>query len=379
MNEFRGQFSPRTIVFSVRNHEHHVSRACGYEFEDLICDELDDALLIAPDESGYFEFGRRFRNHIIKKTNLKGLAQTFNPGRQKIHLEAECDLFFFSAALPRDLPDLDMISNWREQSRFAVCQLQELWIHEIRSQENVLKLLNQFDHVFCPFFHSIEPLQKILSVPVSYMPWSTDAEVFCPYPSPPRRAIDIAGIGQIPSLAQSALIEYADQTGGFFHYQTVFGLNSVKSHKSHRRNYAGILKRSKYFLCYSAKFASEEEHSHQVEFGLRYIEGIAAGTVLLGEKIQNAVADEWLGWNDSIIPLSIDEARPDRLILSIEQNPERFNSVRKENIIQALTKLDHLYRWRDILRIAGLRELPAMDIRQKRLSLLADEVKDTAL
>jgi hypothetical protein len=33
---------------SMRNIERHVSRSCGYEFEDMICDELDFAQLVAP-------------------------------------------------------------------------------------------------------------------------------------------------------------------------------------------------------------------------------------------------------------------------------------------------------------------------------------------
>ena len=72
------------------------------------------------------------------------------------------ELFFFSAAQLRDLAALSSMPDWREKSRFAVCWLQELWADDISDRNRMFDLLEQFDHVICPFYHSLEPLQKRL-------------------------------------------------------------------------------------------------------------------------------------------------------------------------------------------------------------------------
>ncbi|MEM1340703.1 MAG: glycosyltransferase [Pseudomonadota bacterium] len=301
-----------------------------------------------------------------------------SPGADRLHLEDDHDLFFFSAAQLRDLTILASVPDWREKSRFAVCWLQEIWARDISDRNHLFDILNQFDHVICPFYHSLEPLRNRLSVPVTYLPWGVDAELFCPYPNPPERVIDVAGIGVVPKATEQALIRYTDEIGGFFHYQTVFGPSEARSHSDHRHNYAGLLKRSKYFLCYAAKFTNAER-GRQVEFGLRYVEGVAAGTVMLGDAIDNPAYREWFGWPDAVIPLSPDATDPAALIRQLEREPERMAAVRRANLTAALTRLDNLYRWRDVLKLAGLPETPGMQARQARLHSLAEQVRTASL
>lgn len=369
---------PRVCVLSARNYENHVSRACGYEFEDLICDELDYARLIAPQATGNFGIRHRIGAQVTRRIGWNGAAMMLNPTAERLSLGHDHDLFFFSAAQLRDLTILGAVPDWREKSRFAVCWLQEIWAQDISTHNHLFDILNQFDHVICPFYHSLEPLQKRLSVPVSYLPWGVDAELFCPYPNPPERVIDVAGIGVVPKETEQALIRYTDEIGGFFHYQTVFGPSVARSHSEHRHNYAGLLKRAKYFLCYAAKFANAER-GRQVEFGLRYIEGVAAGTVMLGDPIDNPAYREWFSWENAVIPLSTEETEPEVLIRQLEREPERMDAVRRANLTAALTKLDNLYRWRDVLKLAGLPETPGMQARQTRLYRLAEQVRAAGL
>lgn len=364
------QTRPRVVVLSVRNYETHVSRACGYEFEDLICDQLDYARLIAPKGIGRFGIRQRLGTQLTRRTGWQNVPMLLSPGAERLSVGDEHELLFFSAAQLRDLTALASVPDWREKSRFAVCWLQELWARDISDRNHMFDILNQFDHVICPFYHSLEPLQNRLSVPVSYLPWGVDVELFCPYPNPPARVIDIAGIGVVPKDTERALVRYADEIGGFFHYQTVFGPSETRSHSEHRQNYAGLLKRSKYFLSYAAKFTNSER-GRQVEFGLRYVEGVAAGTVMLGEPIDNPAYHEWFGWQDAVIPLAPEATEPEALIRQLEREPERMDAVRRANLTAALTRLDNLYRWRDVLKLAGLPETPGMQARQIRLHKLA--------
>lgn len=364
--------SPRVAVLSLRNYETHVSRACGYEFEDLICEQLDYAQLITPMPVGRFGIRQRLGTQLTRRTGWTGAQNIMIPGSERLSLGHEHDLFFFSAAQLRDLAALSAVPDWREKSRFAVCVLQEIWARDIADRNRLFDLLNQFDHVFCTFHHSLEPLRQRISVPVSFLQWSVDVERFCPYPNPPERVIDVAGIGVVQPDTEAALIRYADETGGFFHYQTVFGPSTTRSHKGHRHNYAGLLKRSKYFLCYAAKFANAER-GRQMEVGLRYVEGAASGAVMLGEPIDSPSYHDWFDWPDAVIPLSPDATDPDALIRALEQDPERVEMARRASMTAALTRLDNLYRWRDVLRVAGLPETPGMQARQARLYNLATQ------
>jgi hypothetical protein len=365
---------PRVAVMSVRNSESHVSRTCGYEFEDIICEELDFARLIQPAPGRQTLLQRQLRNFAGRRLGDSRILDLLNVGADKASLGADVELFFFSAAQPRDLTQLSLVPDWRDRSRFAVCWMQELWARDITKSNHLLDILNRFDHVICPFHHSIEALRQRLSVPVSFMPWGVDAELFCPFPNPPRRVIKVAGIGVVPKPTERALVRYADETGTFFHYQTIFGPSVAQNHREHRHNYAGILKRSEYFLCYLAKFTNTER-GIQREFGLRYIEGVAAGTIMLGDPIDNPAFEEWFGWPDSIIPLATGDAEPEVLIRQLDADPERLAAARRNNLVHALLKLDNLYRWREILDLAGMKETDAMRKRGERLQALAEMVR----
>jgi hypothetical protein len=207
---------------------------------------------------------------------------------------------------------------------------------------------------------------------VTYLPWGVDAALFCPWPRPPARAIDICGIGGISQKTHEALVDHADRTGMFYLYNTIVGRHGMVSHAAHRHNYAGTLKRSKYFLTYLAKYTRAEERGRQEEFGLRYIEGVSAGAVLLGNRVCNPAFEEYLGWTDSVIDIPFRCETPGAIVTALEADPGRVAAIRRRNVVNALQRHDHLHRWRAVLDIAGLPECPALVEREARLERLAE-------
>lgn len=359
---------PRVTVFSTRMIEKHVSRTSGYEFEDMIVEELDDAVLHAPSVNRMSRFIMRAKGKIARKLPF---VKKINLNWKTAVPDQECDLFFVSIAQPRDLNYLDLAKGWRKSSRFAVCWLQELWAADIPRLGHRLDILNSFDHVICPFYHTTEYLRARLSVPVTYMTWGTDTALFNPFPIPPRRVIDICRIGEMPPETHNALRDYADQTGKYYSYSTVNGLMTAPSHRAHRHNYAGTLKRSKYFITYLAKVTQTVERVAQEEFGLRYIEAIASGAIMLGDQPSNPAFTEYFGWEDSVVAAPY--GSPDMLsvIEALDADPARIERIRRRNISEALNRHDHLHRWEKVLEIAGLQERPQMAIRRSRLGDLA--------
>ena len=367
---------PRVTVFSTRATEKHVSRACGYEFEDMIVQELDDAVLLAPDVGRRSRFMMRAKGRIA--CNLPSAAKIAFRWKSAVP-EQVCDLFFFSVAQPRDLSYLDLAKGWRENSRFAVCWLQELWAADLPRLGHRLDQLNRFDHVICPFYHTTEYLRARLSVPVTYMTWGTDTALFNPFPNPPRRAIDICRVGDMAPETHKALLAHADQTGKYYSYNTVQGQTTAPSHRAHRHNYAGMLKRSQYFITYLAKVAQKAERGTQEEFGLRYIEAIATGAIMLGDRPSNPAFDDYFGWEDAVIKAPYASADMVDVIRALDADPARIERARRRNISEALQRHDHLHRWEKVLQIAGLEELPQMAQRRAKLGELAAMAKTAPL
>lgn len=358
---------PRVAVLSLRELEAHVSRANGYNFEDVILADLDDAqlLLLGP---GGSNFSLRLsnwlqRNHLrIPVPGLRSMST---------ELEADVDLFFFNPAIIGDLRYLAAVRYWRERSRVAVCWLQEVWLQQIPTLTGFLDLLNRFDHVIVPFHHSTAALAARLTCSVSFLPWGVDAELFCPFPNPPPRVIDICRIGRIADETHADLLEYADVKGRFYSYDTISGRFEAPSPAAHRRNLAGMLKRTKYFPAYVAKAASQEIRGLQLEFGTRYVEGVAAGAVLLGDRVDNPAFDTWFGWPDAVVSAPYGSRDLPEVIESLEADPARVSAIRMRNVAEALRRHDHLHRWEHILAIAGLSPLPKLERRRARLADLA--------
>ncbi|MDA8586939.1 hypothetical protein N9L47_11870, partial [Rhodobacteraceae bacterium] len=194
----------RTGVFTMRNSASQVSRSPGYEFEDLIVNELEPgAVFIQPPEVAACQLGLRAKRW-LKHRNIP--TGDFNFGAQTRSMGHDLDLFFTAPAFPADLLALTTLHDWRKRSRVAVCYLQELWIYEFDKQlPGVADILRQFDHVFVGLYHTAEALSKRLGIKVEYMPLGIDAEMWNPYRGVPKpRDIDVCAIGNMDPVTHDA-------------------------------------------------------------------------------------------------------------------------------------------------------------------------------
>lgn len=371
---------PRIAILSLRDVYDHVSCSGGYTFEDVIAKDLDDVSMLVPQQKP--EANSAILRRAIKARNWMSshapIGRNRAPELMPVPLEHNVDLFFYYAARPSDLNTLHAVKGWRRRSGFAVCWLQEIWVEALPKLGRLLDALNEFDHIICSVYHTVQPLRDLLKVPVSYMPGGVDTELFCPFPTPPARAIEIANIGGINAQTHTALIEYTERTGGFYFYSTIRGHHGMDSHVAHRRNYAGTLKRSKYFLSYMAKVAQTNQRGSQEEFGPRYVEGVAAGAVLLGDRLTGPAFEENLGWTDSVIDVPYNSCGLIEAINTLEADPKRVATIRRRNIIQALSRHDHLHRWERVLAIAGMKPSAKMPARKARLAKLIHQVEKAA-
>jgi hypothetical protein len=152
----------------------------------------------------------------------------------------------------------------------------------------------------------------------------------------------------------------------------------VANHRAHRDMLANTLKRSRYFVVAPAKVDAPGETAGQVEVGLRYFEGAMAGTVMIGQIPECQPFRDLFPWSDAVIPVKADGSDLRRVMAAFETAPQRLEEISRRSAKEALLRHDWVYRWKQILRIAGLHPAPALEHRESALTRLAEQVDEGA-
>jgi len=371
MTSSESSSAPRVCIFSQRHLHRLVSRGADYEFEDVIC-QIDDADLLLPEPYPWFVGGQKVSNRLARHISVA----TVNPGIRKLKLNRNYDLFIAKFLFASDLLSLNALEGWRKRCRTAVCWLAEFWSGEVNKFKGHLKILSQFDYVILNCSASVKPVQDVIQRPCCYMAPGIDAIVFCPYPQPPHRSIDVYSLGRKSPVTHQALLELAEQNRIFYIYDTIRHIETLHP-KQHRSLMANIAKRSRYFIANSAKIDRQFETHGQSEIGYRFLEGAASGTVMIGEPPDNEVFKQHFDWPDVVVRLPFNSTDIDKVLSEFDCQPERVAEIRKNNVVQSLLRHDWVYRWKAILDFAGLEPKPALAVREKRLKELAEMAQKT--
>jgi glycosyl transferase family 1 len=342
-------------------------RVSLYEFEDIIR-QVDSVDLVAPAPTGSFGVRSRIASR---------LASTFhtsiNPGVARAKAARDYDLFVAIVQFPKDLLNIQYFEGWKKRCRTSVCCVNEVWIRDIANIPYYLWLLSQFDHVFVQLAGSVRPIQDVIKTPCSFLPTATDALLFCPYPDNPARVIDVYSIGRRAQVTHSALQRMAANDGMFYVYDTADG-SQVTEAREHRALYASMAKRSRYFIVNPGKVNATDETGGQIEFGPRYFEGAASGTIMLGEIPDNPEFPRYFDWPDAVTHVPFGSDGIAAVVRELDKAPERLEQMRTTNVVQSLLHHDWAHRWETILDRVGLAPMPALLARKKQLDDLAATV-----
>jgi Glycosyl transferases group 1 len=376
----------RIALFTLRNRsgKSHVSRCVGYEFEDVVC-AIDDISVVAPisgRQGRLKEILRELalelgldRRRIGKSIKNNRFYKTFGTRlRSEVHID-ECELLICDVLFAQQLLVIQSIQNWRAKSKYAACWVEEMWCQDVEELGPEIDVLNQFDHVFCSCAGTIERLAGRIQSPVTYLPPAVDAIAFSPWPNLRPRSIDICSVGRRSAITHEALLRYARAKNGFYYYDTIEGPFLVGNPSEHRLLYSNILKTSRYFIANRAKFNSSDETKGQQEIGYRFFEGMAAGTVLLGDHPDTKVFHDQFGWTDSVIPIPFDCPDIADVLEELDQDPARLEQLRRRNVANVLRRHDWLHRWSVILDTFGLPSTQGIEARRRHLEILRDQVE----
>jgi hypothetical protein len=275
--------------------------------------------------------------------------------------------------MEHDFLNISAIEGWQDHCKTSVCWIQEMWAARIPLYKYWIHFLRRFDHVFVSFRGTIAALSDAIGRPCRWLPDAVDTLRFSPYPNPPERVIDVYSIGRRREEVHRALLEAARRKDIFYVYDTTEGsMSDVLNYREHRDFFSNMAKRSRFFVVAPAKAVIPEETAGQVEIGARYYEGASAGAVMIGQAPESEAFRDLFPWQDAVIALQTDGSDATKVLSSLAAEPERISAISRRNAAEALLRHDWVYRWKEILRIAGIEPSPKMKLREQRLRDLAE-------
>ena len=371
------------LLLSMRRVSNLVGYGFQYEFEDVIS-ALTGADRAHVTQLGLVELERRIYKALSLLSPSASLALRATPRLGGLRLEKAYDLFLPIFNHTYEVFAVNAIPGWRKRCRYAACVISEAV--ETDLPEYLLESLAEFDHIYlCS--NPVESVQRIAGRPCTYLPLAVDVPTFCPFPEPPSRSIDVLGIGRRSAITHSALMTLARSQGLFYYYDTIQMSEltngarqvsfSVIDPVEHRFKLASLLKRSSYYLASRAR--ADEFSEEYDELSGRFVEGAAAGAIMVGEAPRTGKFLTLFDWPDSVVESRFDEPEIAAILAQLDRDPERKTRIRRNNMVNALRRHDWAYRLRTILEGAGMELPPALLAREARLRELADMVNGATL
>jgi hypothetical protein len=372
-----GARPPRICVLTARRFERLAFRCGHLEAQDVLasCDDVD---LICLEAEPGFEAKLRWLRRLMYHDVSRRLA-FMNPGLKRVRLSRDYDLLVVMGVTYWDFLYVNALIGWQDHCRTSVCWVDELWAAELPHYRYWLPSWSRFDHVIVGLHGTAAPLSDILERRCEYVPGAVDALRFSPYPDPPDRVIDIYSVGRRLPAVHRALLDHATSKGLFYVYDSLQSSDShAPDHRQHRDLYASAAKRSRFFVVAPGKVDALAETRGQIEVGFRYYEGLAAGTVMVGQAPDCPSFRERFDWTDVVVPVRPDGSDAADVVGGLALEPERVARIGRCNARHALLQHDWVYRWRRVLEIAGLGVPPALEARERRLKALAALIESGA-
>jgi hypothetical protein len=267
---------------------------------------------------------------------------------------------------------VNAVGNVRNVCGMSVCLLDELWVKDIFRARHFLRILAKFDVVMAYYTQTVKPLSEQIGHRCVFLPPGIDAILFCPYPDPPKRVIDVYSIGRRSEITHQRLLRMSRESGLFYLHDSIGGHEAINS-KEHRTLFANVAKRSRYFMVNPGKI-DQPDRGNQIETSNRYFEGAASGAIMIGERPKNEEFERLFDWPEAVIQLPYDSCDIDMVIKDLDGDPERQDRIRRTSVAQALMRHDWVYRWEAILKSVGLAPMQGVLERKERLTTLVDGI-----
>jgi hypothetical protein len=342
----------------------------NYEFEDVIA-SVDDVDLVTLSPGRGFGPREWLVRRLGWRPGVRQLSAKMNPGLVVQRLDQDYEVFAFVCMHPSDLIYLNGLKGWRERCKIKVCYMVEFYAGWLQEYAFHLGLLANFDHVMLCFGSSVQSVHGLIGKPVHHVALAVDALRFTPFPNPPPRVVDVYSMGRRSEPIHQALLKMAARREAFYIYDTIPGLLiQPMDYRQHRDLVANFAKRSRFFVAYPAKFGDNEPRG-QSEVGARFFEGAAAGAVMLGRAPDALSFATDFYWSDAVVDAGSSEEQLVAALARFKADPTLIETASRKSAVEALRKFDWAYRWKEILRIAGVAPSTKLLQREKHMHQLA--------
>ena len=365
------------LLLSQRRIADLVAFCLAYEFEDIFADVVGAERIDVTDMAG-LEFSRRAYKIARIASGSPKFARMIAPyPRTKVFLERDFELFFPVFSHTYELYTLAAIPNWRRRCRKAACFITEVWSDML--PKYLLEILSEFDHIFLGMRNGVQEVARITGRPCTYLPLAVDVARFAPASLNKPRPIDVCNIGRRSAVTHRALLERFEAQQGFYYYDTVAASGTdmkqrtfrVDNPREHRGMLATILKHSRYYVANRSYVNKPEFTAGREEISARYYEGAAAGTVMIGEAPRAEEFTRQFDWPDAVIHVPFDSPNIGRILADLDEDPERLQAARRNNVREGARRHDWLHRIRIVFDTLGLRPTEGMLVRAQRLEQIA--------
>lgn len=368
------QTSYRVCMLTARGVARHAFRCGLYDAEDVFA-AVDDVDLIQLRPRRGSELTSGMQRRAIWH-DVTGRLVRVNVAFEAVKLVEDYDLFIVYLPFVPEVTHVSAIREWTTRCRTSICWIDELWAANIQKLKPFLSALDQFDHVVVGCHGAVEPLRDAIGRRCDFLPIGVDALRFTPYPDPAERVIDVYSMGRRREELHQAILKVARARKMFYVYDTVtVSAAEVQNPREHREMVASIAKRSRFFVVAPGKIDLAQETNGQVEIGLRYYEGAAAGAVMIGQPPDCDPFRRMFDWPDVVVGLEPDGSDVADVLSRLNADPERVIEIGRRNAREALLRHDWVYRWETILGIAGLSPNARLLERKRTLQELADRAR----
>lgn len=348
-----------------------------YELESVI--ESVDAVDV-------IELEPRFQGRVgrawlwMKNRTRHKLGLPVDAGIRHVKLSGEYDLLFCIVNFAPDVALFRYVEGIRRHCKRAVVVILEVWTSGIQQAEAELRLLDQleFDCVYATHSGVLDSLRRLSGRPVELFLFGVDCLRFAPYPVPAARVVDCYSMGRRSEVTHQGLLDWARRGNFFYIYDTIGRKGDVfqfriRNWQEHRDLVASIVKRSRYFIAYSAQHRTDTET--EPSLSPRYFEGAGGGAVMLGTAPGCPEFGRCFDWPDALVQIPYECPEIERVLDELEREPERLVRARRANLLNTLRRHDWSYRWEDVLRRVGMEPLVALKERHRKLAAMAEEIE----
>jgi len=252
-------------------------------------------------------------------------------------------------ASPPRLQAIFMLAGQRRFARVVAWVFDSFWVDFI---PRINRIARPFDHVFVTELEDLDAWQRALGVPVSWLPWGSDALRLGS--SAAERPVDLQRVGRQPETWESdAETARACRASGL-----VFGGRPTlhDDGTDNERELMAAFGRAKFTLSFSNRVSpGVQTHPTREYITARWVDALAAGAVVAGVPPRCPSAQELL-WPEALLDLGTVERALglERLAGAVRVwTPQRAGL----NARRALERLD--WRWRFGTIAEALGEKPA--------------------